>query len=73
MATTLAKATTLTAEDRCDRCGAQAYVRVTLADGGELYFCGHHMRMHESKIRPIAADVHDETGRIAESAALTES
>nr|WP_284290739.1 hypothetical protein [Angustibacter aerolatus] len=25
----------LTAADRCDRCGAQAYVRVTLASGGE--------------------------------------
>lgn len=31
----------LTAEDRCDRCGAQAYVSVT-GVSGELMFCGHH-------------------------------
>ncbi len=32
----------LTASDRCDRCGAQAYVRVRLTKGGELLFCSHH-------------------------------
>jgi hypothetical protein len=31
----------LTALDRCDSCGAQAYVRVT-GVSGELDFCGHH-------------------------------
>lgn len=31
----------LTAEDRCDRCSAQAYVSVTGVNG-ELMFCGHH-------------------------------
>ena len=31
----------LTAEDRCDQCGAQAYVSVTGVNG-ELMFCGHH-------------------------------
>ena len=31
----------LTAADRCDECGAQAYIRVELATG-ELLFCGHH-------------------------------
>lgn len=38
----------LTAADRCDRCGAQAYHRVTLpnADRSELLFCGHHGRAH---------------------------
>ena len=34
----------LTASDRCDRCGAQAYVRVTLTSGGELLFCSHRQR-----------------------------
>lgn len=33
----------LTAEDRCDRCGARAMVRATLKTG-ELYFCGHHAK-----------------------------
>ena len=32
----------LNALDRCDRCGAQAYVRAVLLNGGELMFCAHH-------------------------------
>ena len=28
----------LNALDRCDRCGAQAYVRAVLLNGGELMF-----------------------------------
>lgn len=38
----------LTAADRCDRCSAAALVRVLLNEGGELLFCGHHGRMHQS-------------------------
>ena len=34
MTPTLSPTTPLTALDRCDRCGAQAYVRVVLAAGG---------------------------------------
>jgi hypothetical protein len=57
----------LTAMDRCDRCGAQAYVRVVLgSSGGELLFCGHHARQHEAQLRPIAAEWQDETGRLQE-------
>lgn len=33
----------ITISDRCDRCGAPAMIRATLANG-ELYFCGHHGR-----------------------------
>lgn len=36
----------LTALDRCDRCGGQAYVRAELASGGELLFCSHHWTEH---------------------------
>lgn len=32
---------TLVSTDRCDACGAQAYVRVTKLDK-VLDFCGHH-------------------------------
>lgn len=35
------KGWTLTASDRCDRCGAQAYVKV-IGNTGDLLFCGHH-------------------------------
>ena len=31
----------LTALDRCDRCNAQAYVKIA-GSTGELLFCGHH-------------------------------
>lgn len=56
---------TLTAADRCDRCGAQAYLRVTLASGGELLFCAHHARKHSDKLKQVALRIHDETDRIS--------
>ena len=54
----------LTAMDRCDRCGAQAYLRVQLQSGGELLFCAHHAREHGEKLREIAATVLDETHKL---------
>lgn len=38
-----------TAQDRCDRCGAQAY---TLArrEGFDLLFCAHHSRENRDKL-----------------------
>jgi hypothetical protein len=41
--TTETTPTPLTAADRCDRCGAQAYVRVLLPVG-ELLFCARHVQ-----------------------------
>jgi hypothetical protein len=63
--TAIAPSSPLTALDRCDRCGAQAYLRVELAAGGELLFCAHHAREHGDKLREIAAHVHDETDKLA--------
>lgn len=57
---------TLTAADRCDRCGAQAYLRVTLQSGGELLFCAHHARAHQEKLQQVALTIHDETARLTE-------
>lgn len=54
----------LTAADRCDRCGAQAYLRVRLPSGGELLFCGHHGRRHSPKLKEVAADIQDEYDRL---------
>lgn len=56
---------TLSAADRCDRCGAQAYVRVTLTSGGELLFCGHHGRAHSAKLSQVALKIHDETDKLS--------
>jgi hypothetical protein len=65
--TTAVAARTLNALDRCDRCGAQAYVRVVLeSSGGELLFCGHHSRAVEATLKPLSSDWHDETGRLHE-------
>jgi hypothetical protein len=54
---------TLTAADRCDRCGAQAFVRVVLASG-DLLFCGHHAKAYEDKLRASAVDWVDETASL---------
>ncbi|GAB49467.1 DUF7455 domain-containing protein [Mobilicoccus pelagius] len=62
MTATLAPA--LTTADRCDRCGAQAYIRVRLESGGELLFCAHHGRAHLPKLSDVAAEIQDETGRL---------
>jgi len=42
---------------------------VLLQAGGELLFCAHHAREHDSKIRELAAEIHDETGRLTETPA----
>ncbi|MPY83233.1 MAG: hypothetical protein GEV00_07895 [Actinophytocola sp.] len=47
----------LTKADRCDRCGAAAKVRAILPDGGELLFCGHHARQHETRLKELEADI----------------
>jgi hypothetical protein len=62
---TTALAPSLSAADRCDRCGAQAYVRARLHAGGELLFCAHHGREHVPALR-AAAEIHDESDRLHE-------
>ena len=64
MTTAVAPSAALTAEDRCDRCGAQAYLRVALQAGGELLFCAHHAREHEDKLKEVAVTVVDETHKL---------
>jgi ribosomal protein S14 len=55
----------LTVADRCDRCGAQAYVRVTMESGLDLLMCAHHFRENEDRLRTVAASIHDESERLA--------
>ena len=54
---------TLSALDRCDVCGAQAYIRVSLAKG-ELLFCAHHDKANKEKLEPLAKDWLDETAKL---------
>ena len=51
------ESTPLNALDRCDRCGAQAYVRATLLNGGELMFCAHHGKEYAEKLKTVAAKI----------------
>lgn len=53
--------------DRCDSCGAQAYVRATMASGGTLLFCAHHAAKHREKLEPLAEVWHDESERLLQS------
>jgi len=55
----------MTAQDRCDRCGAQAYVRVELPVG-ELLFCAHHARKHAEALEGVATSIQDEPHRLTE-------
>ena len=47
--------------DRCDQCGAQAYVWVVMpnAEAGLLY-CAHHYVRNEVKLKECAIDIFDE-------------
>lgn len=56
----------LSASDRCDACGAQAYVHYGL-DTGELYFCGHHARLYSESLSGRGVVLRDETARLSET------
>ena len=65
--TTLARPTDRSAlreADRCDRCGARAYVRATLPSRSTLLFCRHHANEHRPQLLVAGAGLHDETGRL---------
>lgn len=54
-----------TNQDRCDRCGSQAYVHVVLPSGNDLMFCGHHWTANKDLILDLDhVLVHDELGRL---------
>jgi hypothetical protein len=61
----------LTVQDRCDRCGAQAYVSA-MSDqwANVLLFCAHHGREHTPALLEIDhVWVHDESDRLHENVA----
>lgn len=55
----------LTAVDRCDACGARAWVRATLVSG-DLYFCAHHARRSLESLRASALEILDERHLLTE-------
>jgi hypothetical protein len=48
--------TELNANDRCDGCGAQAYVVVATPSGSTLLMCGHHFTKAGSAVTIIRDD-----------------
>ena len=49
--------------DRCDKCGAQAFVLAT-GVSGELMFCGHHYQKYEYAITQWAYKIVNELDTI---------
>lgn len=50
----------LKVSDRCDLCGAQAFVEVVM-ESGKLLFCGHHARKFQNSYSKTAVKVNDYT------------
>ena len=63
MTTTAPAPHTFTATDRCDRCGAQAFMRAVLSSG-DLLFCAHHGRAYGDALAAKALVVEDATETI---------
>lgn len=53
----------LKVEDRCDRCGSQAFV-IVKGIAGELFFCGHHYSKHEKSLVKYSYEIIDERQHI---------
>ena len=62
------KETPLEISDRCDRCGAQAFVRTfhRIGNGevGELTWCAHHFNKNEPIHRESALHIQDERDKL---------
>jgi hypothetical protein len=48
----------VTAQDRCDKCAAQAYV-VTRVYGTDMLWCAHDFREGEAKLVKVATRIWD--------------
>lgn len=63
---TLEKPTTskmFNSSDRCDACGAQAYAAATFI-AGDLLFCGHHFKKHQTALEQQSLAFIDQTANI---------
>jgi hypothetical protein len=63
MTTKTADKVELKVSDRCDYCGAQAFVSASFL-AGPLYLCGHHYAKWQKKIDATAYAVFDGRDRI---------
>ncbi len=56
----------LKGNDRCDACGAQAYVGVTGVTG-YIYFCGHHYKQNPDKLESFEFETIADRERLIEN------
>jgi hypothetical protein len=61
--------TPLDSLDRCDRCGAQAYIRAILISGGQLLFCAHHGKAYAEGLKSVVATIQDESDKLVKQSA----
>ena len=45
--------------ESCDRCGIRAFVRIVLANGGEIFLCREHARRHERALTLLRSRFHN--------------
>jgi hypothetical protein len=44
------------ADERCDRCNAVGKLRIRVAEGGDLVFCGHHANKYAEQLVKVAME-----------------
>ena len=55
----------LTNADRCDQCGAQAFIWVNMPNSQNgLLYCRHHFLKNEAGLKKVAIDFIDESYKI---------
>jgi hypothetical protein len=57
-------------QDRCDQCGAQAFM-IFVKEPQEFLFCGHHGREHEPTLAASGWTVFDHTNKINEKPSIS--
>ncbi|MCL1897819.1 MAG: hypothetical protein FWG16_03230 [Micrococcales bacterium] len=60
---TLTQTDRLSPADRCDRCGAQAYIRAVM-QSGDLLFCAHHGRDQMEALKRVALEIDDQSDQL---------
>jgi len=63
---TTTQAQRLSSADRCDRCGAQAYIRAVFRSG-DLLFCAHHGRRAMEQLQLVARQIDDQTDQLGKA------
>ena len=65
-ATNVTKQYVLTALDRCDRCGAQAWYKIEMSNTFDLLFCKHDFDKNKVRLTEIAVSILDESDRLVQ-------